>query len=105
MIFEPTRLAKKTAQSQTALDQAAVACALERYRLAKGALPEKLDALVPEFIAKVPYDVIDGQPLRYITDDHGYAFYSVGRNRIDEHGAIASGTQAGDIVFRVERPK
>ena len=58
-------IAKKVALSQTALDQIATACALERYRLAKGELPEKLDALVPAFIAKVPHDVIDSQPLRY----------------------------------------
>jgi hypothetical protein len=39
--------------------------ALERYRLKYGAVPEKLEALVPEFLREVPRDIYDGQPLRY----------------------------------------
>jgi len=82
-------IAKKTAQSQTALDQVVTACALERYRLAKGELPEKLDALVPAFIAKVPHDVIDGQPLRYRrTAADQFVLYSVGWDETDDGGQI-----------------
>ena len=84
-----THVAKKAAQSQTALDQAAVACALERYRLAKGELPEKLDALVPAFIAKVPHDVIDGQPLRYRrTAPDQFVLYSIGWDETDDGGKV-----------------
>ena len=84
-----TPVAKKAAQSQTALDQAAVACVLERYRIAKGELPEKLDALVPAFIAKVPHDVIDGQPLRYRrTAPDQFVLYSVGWNETDDGGQL-----------------
>jgi hypothetical protein len=39
--------------------------ALERYRLKHGAVPEKLNALVPAFLSEVPKDIPDGQPLRY----------------------------------------
>mgnify|MGYP001612729570 CR=1 FL=1 len=54
----------KSAQMQTFVDAARVACALERYRLTEGKLPENLDALVPRFIETIPTDVIDGKPLR-----------------------------------------
>ncbi len=39
--------------------------ALEAYRNTTGALPERLGALVPEYLAALPLDDFDGQPLRY----------------------------------------
>lgn len=51
--------------AQTALNQAVVACALERYRLAKGRYPESLGPLQPAYLARVPPDVMRGQPLAY----------------------------------------
>ena len=45
---------------------AATACAVERYRLKHGKLPKDLNALVPEFMNKVPIDPFDGKPLRYL---------------------------------------
>ena len=84
-----THITKKAAQSQVALDQVAVACALERYRLAHGELPVTLDALVPTFIAKVPHDVIDGQPLRYRrTAPDQFVLYSIGWNATDDGGQL-----------------
>jgi hypothetical protein len=66
-----------------------VAIALERYRLARGEYPESLDALAPQFIAKVPHDVIGGQPLHYRrTDDGQFVLYSVGWNERDDGGVI-----------------
>ena len=47
------------------MDLARVAIALERYRLAHGAYPESLDVLAPQFIAQLPHDIINGQPLHY----------------------------------------
>ena len=57
--------AKKVAHGQTAVNLARMAIALERYRLAHGEFPESLDALAPQFMAKMPHDVIGGQPLHY----------------------------------------
>ena len=80
----------RPAQTQTFVDAARVACALERYRLANGRLPEKLDALAPQFIDRIPNDVIDGQPLRYQqTGEGGYRLYSIGWNQQDDGGEIA----------------
>lgn len=76
--------------AQTAIQSATLACALERYRLANGKLPEKLDALVPQFIAQLPHDVIDGQPLRYrLAGIDGFVLYSIGWNQKDDGGVVA----------------
>lgn len=77
----------KAGVAQTGVQQATLACALERYRLAHGQLPEKLDALVLQFIAQLPRDVIDGQPLRYRLDgSQGFVIYSIGWNQKDDGG-------------------
>jgi hypothetical protein len=62
---------------------------LERYRLAKGKLPETLDVLAPGFIEKIPTDVMDGKPLRYrLNGDGSYILYSIGWNETDDGGTI-----------------
>jgi hypothetical protein len=46
-----------------------------------------LNALVPEFLAAVPMDLIDGQPLRYrLNADGSFVLYSVGENGKDDGG-------------------
>ena len=82
--------ARKFAQAQASVDLARVAIALERYRLAQGAYPESLDVLAPNFIAKLPHDVIGGQPLHYRrTKDGLFVLYSVGWNETDDGGVVA----------------
>jgi len=77
----------KTAAAQTAVNQAAIACALERYRLANGHFPEKLDALAPQFITTLPKDVLTGEPYRYRrTEDGRFVLYSVGWDDKDDGG-------------------
>jgi len=81
--------AQKVARGQTAVNLARVAVALERYRLAHGEFPATLDALAPQFIAKVPHDVIGGQPLQYHrTSDGQFVLYSVGWNETDDGGTV-----------------
>jgi len=85
-----TAVAKKAALSQTYVDEAVIACALDRYWLAHGEFPEKLEALTPQFIAKLPHDVINGEPLHYRRTVVGqYVLYSVGWNETDDGGQIA----------------
>jgi len=73
--------------AQTAVDQATLACALERHRLANGEFPTTLDALVPKLMAKLPHDVVTGEPLKYRrTDGGGFVLYSVGLNTEDDGG-------------------
>jgi len=90
---------KKFAYAQSSVDLARVAIALERYRLAHGDYPESLDALAPQFIEKVPHDVIGGGPLHYRrTSDPSsqssdaasgqFVLYSVGWNERDDGGVV-----------------
>lgn len=47
----------------------------------------KHDALAPQFIIKLPHDVINGQPLKYRrTDDGSFILYSMGWNEKDDGG-------------------
>ncbi|HXE42306.1 MAG TPA: hypothetical protein VN516_04710, partial [Candidatus Baltobacteraceae bacterium] len=81
------RAGQVTAHNQTIVDQAQIACALERYRLAHSQYPETLDALIPQFMEKIPHDIIGGQPLHYRrTTDGKFLLYSVGWNETDDGG-------------------
>lgn len=99
---------RKIAIIQTSIDLARVACALERYRLAHGEYPESLDALAPQFIEKLPHDIINGQPLHYRrTDDGKFVLYSVGWNENDDGGTVgltkngsAVDLETGDWVWK-----
>jgi hypothetical protein len=82
--------AKKFAYGQASVDLARTALALERCRLAHGEYPESLDALAPQFIAKVPHDVIGGQPLKYRREADGrFTLYSIGWNETDDGGVVS----------------
>ncbi len=86
--------------AQSTADQTALACALERYHLAHGEFPEKLNSLTPQFISKIPMDVISGEPYKYRrTDDRRFVLYSVGWNETDDGGTVAM-TKDGDISRR-----
>jgi hypothetical protein len=98
---------KKFAYGQEAGDLARVGIALERYRLAHGEYPESLNALAPQFIAKLPHDVINGQPLKYRRTDGGqFVLYSVGWNEKDDGGEVGLGESGavdistGDWVWK-----
>lgn len=82
-------MTKKIAAIQSSIALARVACALERYHLAHSEYPETLDALAPQFIEKIPHDIINGQPLHYRHTDNGqFILYSVGWNETDDGGQI-----------------
>jgi hypothetical protein len=83
------KMAQKSAFMQASVDMTRAACMLERYHLAHGVYPETLDVLVPQFIAKLPRDIINGQPLHYRhTSDGQFVLYSVGWNEKDDGGVI-----------------
>jgi len=82
-----TKTVERGARAQVAADQAALACALERNRLARGQFPETLDQLVPDFIRHVPRDPIGGGSYKYRrTDNVRFVLYSVGWNEADDGG-------------------
>jgi hypothetical protein len=98
-----SRASLRSGRTQSTVDEAKVACAIERYRLVNGHLPESLDALVPKFLEKIPNDVVDGKPLRYRVDsDGGYILYSVGWNQTDDGGIIPQPQGKNQIVDRTK---
>ena len=110
-LFRVNALPEQTsrfATTQTKLDQARLAVALERFRLAHGAFPERLAELVPDFIAEVPADMYSRQPMIYHRKDGGtFLLYGVGKNRTDDGGADETegfGGERRDIVWRYAPP-
>lgn len=85
-----TKAVQTFAFNQTKMDEAQIVCALERYRLARGKYPEALNDLVPQFIDKLPHDIIGGQALKYHpTTDGQFLLYSVGWNETDDDGQLS----------------
>jgi hypothetical protein len=75
------------AKTQTHLDFAVMACALERYRRAHGSYPERLEQLVPTFAAKIRHDLVSGEPLRYVrTSNDDFVLYAVAFDGKDNSG-------------------
>ncbi len=92
----------RMARSQSGLDMAVIACALERHRLDKGRYPETLAALAPAYLSKAPVDVLEGQPLRYSPrGKDAFQLYSLGWNLTDEGGQVApkGSEDQGDWVW------
>jgi len=69
------------------------AIALKRYQLRHGSFPARLSDMVPEFVAAVPDDPMDGKPLRYRLNLGGtYVLYSVGEDGKDDGGDVSPAT-------------
>ncbi len=78
---------RKYLRLQTLLDQARIACALERFRQARGFFPATLDELEPEFMHGSGFDNYARSPYHYQRDDPGsFRLYSVGPDRHDDGG-------------------
>ena len=93
------KYALKVSQTQAALDQSAIVAALERYRLTEGSYPEKLAALMPKFIAKIPGDLFHEQGLVYrINEDNSFTLYSTGYNGTDDSGEFLISGESIDFA-------
>lgn len=68
---------------------AETAMAVERFRLAEGRWPQRLDELVPAYIARIPNDPFQpGRPLQMLCRDGRFIVYSIGRDREDNGGDV-----------------
>ena len=96
---------RRAAQAQTAAHQAAIACALERYRRKQGEHPTELSQLAPEFMTNVPHDVIGGKPMGY-TNGMPFVLYSVGWDEKDNGGVPGKvlWDEQGDWVWTYPQP-
>ena len=86
------------------LNCAITGLAIERYRITNGKWPRKLDELVPEYLAKLPTDPFNGEPLLVGTILGGLVIYSVGPDLQDNNGLIDdsnSNKEGTDIGFRL----
>ena len=93
-------------RSISTLRCAEAAMAVERWRLGHaGALPPGLEVLVPELLAAVPIDPMDGKPVKFRPLAKGYVVYSVGEDGHDDGGKERSfGQTTGfDYTFTVAR--
>lgn len=104
------KAAGRFAQTQTSVDQAALACALERYRLVHGQYPEALAALKPQFVREIPHDIITGEALHYSRiENNKFVLYSVGWNEKNDQGtpaprAASTAGKTGDWVWSPAPP-
>lgn len=81
----------RLARFETEQELLVTALALERFVLRHGQYPERLDELVPEFLAAVPIDRMDGQPLRYRREaDGAFTLWGIGENQVDDGGDATS---------------
>jgi hypothetical protein len=94
---------------KTDVDAAAIATALARFRVERGAWPVSLDELVPTYLATLPLDRETDLPLRYAVTDAGPKVWSTGADGIDDGGVgfVPLGSVDGELkVDRVpERPR
>jgi len=108
MIILPalTRALNADARDLAMQRMARTALAIERYRIAKGALPSALTDLVPQFLPELFQDPFDGQPLRYKQTPDGYMIYTIGDDRQDDGGEekpknSGKGAKGRDFAFHV----
>ena len=97
---------EKTVECETQVEQSLIACALERYRLAHGSYPAAPDALVPEFLAKLPNSPITGKPMNYsLKPDGTFLLWTPGWNLNSLGGKSGKFLGEGDIVWNQPLPK
>jgi len=90
-----------------------LAFALAAYRAEQGSYPEKLDSLMPKYVAKLPVDIFNNDAdLHYRREGNGYVLYSVGINERDDGDKTCEENTEGegwdDIAVRMpatEKPE
>lgn len=98
------RVFKIISQRQSEVNQAVIACAIQRYFLNNRALPSDLRALQPEFLLELPRDVITAEDFHYVRESETtYKLWSPGWNEVDDGGlmpAKRSDLESADWVWQ-----
>jgi hypothetical protein len=84
---------------ESKLGLAQLAVALNAWTHAEGALPETLDALVPDYLESIPRDAFDGAPLRY--SKAKAVVYSIGTDLVDSGGEGADLSDSDEPAISV----
>jgi hypothetical protein len=92
-----------TSIDQTLVQQAYLACGLERFRLHEGNYPSQLDELLPDYADRIPNDLFSPNPLHYrpLKTEGGYLIWSVGWDQKDDGGRYntSTGTHLDSTIF------
>jgi hypothetical protein len=75
--------------------------ALRCYQADKARPPARLEALVPDYLSKVPQDPFTNQPLIYRPQGTNWLLYSIGPDGVDNGGKPAARGQpsVGDLLY------
>ena len=68
----------------------AIDLACRVYRADRGQWPQTLDALVPQYLSRIPEDPLSGKPFVYRPSEPEFTLYSIGADGVDEKGATTS---------------
>ncbi len=79
-------LVRRRRRRDAKLELLIAAAAIRRYELAHDEPPPSLEALVPDYLPRVPRDPFGTGPLVYRPSGDGYLLYSVGDNGVDDGG-------------------
>lgn len=80
-----TRALEIVDRSEASASATRISFALQAYAQEKGDLPDSLNALVPDYLAAIPRDPFDGEPMRYSKGKK--IVYSVGNDFADQSGS------------------
>jgi hypothetical protein len=89
------------AQTQALMRCAAVAMAVERFRLDNGQWPKSLEELTPAYVEEIPVDPYGAGLIRMVRNADNLIIFSVWKDGIDDHGNLdktglgAAGTDFG----------
>ncbi len=85
-----------------------LAVGLAIYKREHGHYPQRLSALVPKYVPRIPPDGFTGKALKYhlLNQGHAFVLYSVGPNGVDNGGkGSAAGSGNDDISVRSGVPE
>jgi hypothetical protein len=78
--------------------------AMARYYAEHKKYPDRLEDLVPDYIAAVPVDPFDGKPIKMRVAEDRIVLYSIGRDMTDDQGTERDNTVlTGDVTFSLRR--
>jgi hypothetical protein len=100
------RVQQATERAEQVQRNLRVAFALSAYQREHGRYPEKLDALAPAYLPRIPQDIFTGKALIYHPVPSAYLLYSVGVNGQDDQGRTYDDDPPGDdLRVRMPLPK
>ena len=88
-------------KNETLRQLALAGLGVQRFRIRHGRAPDTLEALTPEFVARLPIDLFSGRPvlIKPSSSHPNPLLYSVGRNFLDDQGAADL-----DLVWPIPAP-